>query len=390
MQTFYSNDERNKVVIKNILLVLLVFFSISSFIKKNKQTTIEEEEPVVEKEQYNPEADNHNGSIKPEGTIENITIDDSVSSFVKVEVIDKEGQVIYTPSGKGYRYGPSILRNDDGSVDMWLASPGNNSTEWDWIRYRHSDDGENWSDEQVVLKPTSYSDDQCSTCDPAVIYFNDYYYLGYTSTSDRERNGYNNSVFVARSKNPDGPYEKWNGDGWGGDPEAILLFQGNPNWWGIGEVTFIIKDNQLHLYYTYFDQPQVRLDHAIADLTDDWPKTIRDHHIVINPRVSDAVEMVYVEDLELFLAFAIKDSNGKESTLKILESMDGDNFVEVNYNDYDIEKYAHSLGIEKDKNGHVKSGEEILIGYAYGPDWAEWSTKLQTIKITSTIKNLLQ
>ena len=76
-----------------------------------------------------------------------------------------------------------MIRNDDGSVDLWAVSPGNNSTMWEYIVYRHLDNNGNWSKEKTVLKPTANSDDCYSTCDPGVIYFNGYYYLGYTSTS---------------------------------------------------------------------------------------------------------------------------------------------------------------------------------------------------------------
>ena len=151
--------------------------------------------------------------------------------------INDEGEVIYNPgSSNGYNYGPSIIINDDGSIDAWFSSPGNNGSQWDWIRYRHSEDGVNWSSSEVVLKPTPGSLDSCSVCDPGVIYFNDYYYLAYTGTNDVNRNGYNNSAFVARSENPDGPFEKWNGEGWGGDPVPMIEHTGDPSEWGIGEI----------------------------------------------------------------------------------------------------------------------------------------------------------
>ena len=33
-----------------------------------------------------------------------------------------------------------------------------------------------------------------------------------------------NQLYVARSKNPNGPFEKWNGNGWGGDPAPIIYY----------------------------------------------------------------------------------------------------------------------------------------------------------------------
>lgn len=41
---------------------------------------------------------------------------------VPVYPVAREGWDIYT--GPNYRYGPSIIINDDESVDIWLATPG--------------------------------------------------------------------------------------------------------------------------------------------------------------------------------------------------------------------------------------------------------------------------
>ena len=57
------------------------------------------------------------------------------------------GWVIFAPGKEayGYRYGPALIQNSDGSLDVWLASPGGKADDgtgqWDWIRYKHSPDG---------------------------------------------------------------------------------------------------------------------------------------------------------------------------------------------------------------------------------------------------------
>ena len=91
-----------------------------------------------------------------------------------LEAVD-EGEIIFYSSEDYYRYGPSIMKNTDGSYDAWFSSPGNSGSQWDWIAYRHSDDGINWSNESIVLRPTPGSKDQCSVCDPGLIYFDGYY-----------------------------------------------------------------------------------------------------------------------------------------------------------------------------------------------------------------------
>ena len=56
--------------------------------------------------------------------------------------VNGEGYDIYQlPEGEswGYRYGCTMLYNDDGSVDAYFACVGIEG-EWDWISYRHSDE----------------------------------------------------------------------------------------------------------------------------------------------------------------------------------------------------------------------------------------------------------
>lgn len=370
-----------------LMAVALITTAISCLYKKEDETIVAER---IETISYNPYAENYNGIIHAsDSDIQIVNLNRNIS-FVDIDVKDIYMQDIYVPYGKGYRYGPSIIRDEDGLINIWTSSPGNSSTEWDYIRYMNGYDRENWSGEEVVLRPTRYSLDQCSTCDPGVIYFNGYYYLGYTSTPDQERNGTNNSIYVARSEYPDGPFEKWDGEGWGGDPEPIIRYEQDPNYYGIGEITFVIKDDTLHMYYSEYVDHVCCLSHAIADLSEDWPSTIRNHKVIMTPREPDSVDAVYVEDMNLFLLFSIQYDSRADSRLMVMESVDGENFVETTYDEYEIESYAHSLGVEKDKSGHIRTGDMIFIGYAYGDEWAEWSTKLQTVRVNNTYKRYLK
>lgn len=74
------------------------------------------------------------------------------------------GRVIFDPTkdGHGYRYGPAMIINPDGSIDAWFASPGGKGKDgkyqWDWIRHKRSaDGGKTWSAETVVLRATASS-----------------------------------------------------------------------------------------------------------------------------------------------------------------------------------------------------------------------------------------
>ena len=300
----------------------------------------------------------------------------------EIDVLD-EGNVIFYSEEGFYRYGPSIIKNDDGSYDAWFARPGNSGSQWDWISYRHSDDGVNWSEEEIVLYPTPGSKDQCSVCDPGVIYFNDYYYLAYTGTDYYEGKGSYNMAFVARSKYPNGPFEKWNGSGWGGNPEPFIFYDGGKDNWGIGEVSFVILEEDLCIYYTYIDIRDSYIGLYKADLVDNWPANIRDKGATLYRLDHDSVEVVYDENLEGFFAFSIDGRLLEGSRLKMFYSKSGKDFKEVYVTKEFIEDYAHNLGVSKDKNGHINSNDTLLLGYAYGKNWGRWNTKIQQIKISS-------
>lgn len=302
--------------------------------------------------------------------------------------IHDEGILMYINNGStGYRYGPSIMKHEDGSMDAWFSSPGNSRNQWDWIMYRHSDDGIHWSGESIVLKPTANSSDQCSVCNPGVIYFNGYYYLGYTSTYDYARRGANNSAFVARSTTPYGPFEKWNGSGWGGYPQPIIKYEGDPSGWGIGEISFVIYGDDLFIYYTHFDPTGGYTGLAKADLTDDWPLTIRNKGLVCGVNSRDSLDVVYDETQERFMAFAVKNRMSESSEIAMYVSRNGkEEFEEVTDTKTYVSSYAHNMGIAKDEQGHIKSDETQLIGYAFGPRWGRWSTRFQDMDIEYTLE----
>jgi len=297
-----------------------------------------------------------------------------------IDVIGDSTYLFYS-NGYGYRYGPSIMKYEDGSIDVWLSAPGNSGSHWDYITYRHSDDGINWTDERVVLRPTPGSKDQCSVCDPGLIYFGGYYYLGYTATAYYAGNGTNNSAFVARSENPDGPFEKWNGEGWGGYPKPIIEYEGSPSGWGIGEISFVVKDNELYVYYTYFDELGGSTRLAKSDLAEDWPARLEGDETVCFRNHQDSMDVVYVDDIQTFLGFSVFQRMTQNSRLIIYESKDGLEFKEVDKAKGTMEDYAHNVGISKDEKGHTNMLEDNYIGYGFGARWGKWSAVLKQITI---------
>ncbi len=123
----------------------------------------------------------------------------------------------------------------------WTEEKTTGETFWDQASYQRSTDGgRTWSEEVMTLKPTEFSSDHFSVCDPGVAYWNGYYYIGYTSTENPGMT--ENYAYVARGQNPDGPWEKWNGNGWGGDPEPVVVFDGTPTQFGAGEPSIVVLE----------------------------------------------------------------------------------------------------------------------------------------------------
>ncbi len=322
---------------------------------------------------------------------------------VKLSVTDP-GFDIFTPSkwlGADYRYGPSLLLNEDGSVDAWFSAPGDGNTELDWISYRHSEDGNSFSEEKIVLTPTPGSLDALSVCDPDVFYFDGYYYLGYTSTIDSTNKGICNSVFLARAKDPAGPYEKWDGKGFGGDPVPIICYDGVRIGWGIGEPSFVILDNTLYVYVTrdsfLTDYTWIRTTEVYtADLSEkNWPaefayrgdaavRTDGDQQGYVYDDC-DSWDAAYVEEADMFVAVCVNRRFKSDSSLLYFESEDGISFNRVAELNTNVICGANNSGFMSDGKGHIKSGDKGMIGYAYSGSessaWGVWALRMAPVTI---------
>ena len=306
--------------------------------------------------------------------------------------VEGEGYDIYQlPESQdwGYRYGCTMLYGDDGNVDAYFACVGTDG-QWDWISYRHSDDdGKTWSNEKIVLTPTKGTTDALSCCDPGVVYFNGYYYLGYTSTLNVD--GTCNNLHVARSKNPDGPFEKWNGNGWGGDKvEPIVRFEYNYSDWGIGEPSFIELNGTLYIYFTQQYSSQNYLMVATADArNENWPSTLEVKGV--GAEVStDSLDIKYIEEWGKFVGVATGNRMGSSSYLAIYESNDGLIFNLCDAVREGTYPALHNAGLSSRRNGHIKMKEDeerLRVIYAYGTGWGQWNTRVQNINLVLTDSN---
>lgn len=321
--------------------------------------------------------------------------------------LEGSGEDVFALWGNGradYRYGPSIIRNEDGSIDAWFASPGDSRKEYDWITYRHSDDGgDTWGEEKVVLSPTPETADYQSVCDPDVFYYNGYYYLGYTGTVNKE--GLCNNVFLARSQNPDGPYEKWDGKGWGGQPVPIVYYQGIDIGWGVGEPSFVVVGKKIYVYntldsfsdvYGWVRATQVRT----ADITDPlWPSKLHFEGTSVyrndSPDTadymyedSDSWDVAYLDDSHKFVAITTNRRFKEDSCLLYYESYDGISYDRVSELNTGVISGCHNCGLMTDKSGHIGEDDRSIIGYAYAGTgqarWGAWATRFVPVKIDYT------
>ena len=289
----------------------------------------------------------------------------------------------------GYRYGVTYLYNDDGSIDAYFACVGTNG-EWDWISYRHSPDGgDTWTNEKIVLTPTKGSMDHFSNCDPGVVYFNGYYYLGYTSTLNET--GACNNVFVARSKNPDGPFEKWNGSGWGGyEPQPLFYYDEAYSKFGMGEPSFVELNGTLYIYYTNAAPSGEYTMVATADATNEnWPATLQ-HRGTAVKKNTDSLDVKYVEEWGKFVGIATGSRMGPSSYIAVYESNDGLTFELVDAVREGTLTHLHNAGLSSRRNGHIKLSEDadkLRVIYAHGEGWGTWNTRVQPISMTLSSGN---
>ena len=295
---------------------------------------------------------------------------------------------LYYRAGQ-YRYGPSIIINPDDTVDIWTASPGGDG-QWDWIRHRHSvDGGKSWGTETVCLEATSGSADSSAVCDPGVIKFGEYYYLGYTATTTDT--GTYNHVFVARSKSPTGPFEKWNGSGWDSSvstrPEPFIEFTGAVADWGAGEPSFVQRGNTLFIYYTWMENGGSETRVATASTDDlNWPGHLDLHGVAIERLPGeDSTDVKYVDALGRFIGVGIASRFSGDSYAQFWESTDGLTFSPAFELRDNLQDWAHNCGISGTLNGHFDVNDDNLFGYAYSEDntvsWGKWNTALHYITI---------
>ena len=405
---------KNRVAIVFMALCLLVGSAMNACTPQGaeEESSFQESGAMTEETESISETDSETES-ESESESESHTEDYFEKTHIDlVEPTDLTAHVVITGDGADcyqapndrffYGYGANYLYNEDGSVDLWYASCGDTKTYWDGVAYRHSDDGgKTWSMPQMVVMPTPGGEDGHSCCDPGVVYFNGYYYVGYTSTMNH--NGLCNNVYVARSERPNGPYEKWNGSGWGGvDPKPIFHYDMGDSTFGAGEPSFVELNGTLYIYYRMatpdyignsYDHPYYMV--ATADATDEnWPATIENHGAAFTiwnlKHHTDSLDVKYVEEWGKFVGITTGNRMNEYSYIAVYESADGLTFDLVDVIRDKVYAGCHNAGFSSRPNGRIRLSEDadrLHITYGYGWNTGAWNIKAQPVALSLTEGN---
>ena len=272
----------------------------------------------------------------------------------------------------------------------WESTEGTAGSYWDQVSYQHSTDGgKTWTTEEMVLKPTRGSRDELSCCDPGVIKIGEYYYIGYTSTE--HTGGLENHLYMARGKSPKGPWEKWNGNGWGGDKvEPVVTFDGSKGKWGAGEPSMVVVDGTLYLYYTWDDDFLGTRVSTVSANDPLWPAHLQFRGTAVNKSGIDGADhcdVKYCDAMKEFVAIHTAKRMTSASYIQLWTSKDGLTFEKWKTLSGSLGAGLHNIGISGDALGHIDIAKNQYIGYAYGLDangnssWGKWNTKWNPLTI---------
>jgi hypothetical protein len=267
----------------------------------------------------------------------------------------------------------------------------NRGTYWDQISYQHSTNGgKQWSEEEMVLQPTEYSRNAISCCDPGVAKWGEYYYIGYSSCDDES--GTECDVYVCRSKNCDGPWEKWNGEGWGGNPQPVIEYSpgvvSSSSCFGAGEPCFVVLDDIVYLYYSWNEGTGTKTTTTCVSTADagdlNWPENLVYRGVAVNKSdipAADHCDIKYDENSKKFLAIHTASRMTENGYIVLWESDDGITFKKVEELHDNLMPYLHNCGWSGDEKGHIREGVQQYLSYAYGETWGQWNTRWVPIEI---------
>lgn len=261
---------------------------------------------------------------------------------------------------------------------MWAKEKTSGDIFWDQASYQRSTDrGQSWTKEVMSLLPTEFSSDHYSVCDPGAAYWGGYYYIGYTSTENIAMT--QNNVYIARSKNPQGPWEKWDGEKWGTTPKPLIRYDGNPTKFGAGEPSIVVVDNIVYFYYSWNDEG-VTTRVATANSNNlNWPAELTFRGTAMDKSSIDGADhsdVKYREDINKFQAIHTASRMTENSYLVIWQSDDGIKFKKLGEIKNNLMPGMHNCGWSGDGKGHIRENVPQFLSYSYGiGNWGKWKTR---------------
>lgn len=265
---------------------------------------------------------------------------------------------------------------------------------WDSIRHsRSTNGGVTFGSETETLVPDLLSHDHYSNCDPGVVHFDSgeggYYYIGYTSIENI--NWSRNELYVARSRNTTGPWEKWDGSGWVGEPESFIKDTHADPYidYGLGEPSFVVVGTTLYIYYSNVSRDsngkpvQETLVATASTTNPNWPGSVTLQGVAFAKRNldnsdfgDDSADVKYIDAYSKFYAIHTVNRFSPKAYLQAWESADGLTFHPSNISRSNLQPYLHNCGLSGTPSGHLNTSAGNFASYAYGSVWAYWNTAL--------------
>ena len=314
------------------------------------------------------------------------------NSWLSIYKSDKEDYTETFPAGT-YLW---VMNGGTEKSGIWKC-PDNGSGNyfWDKITWRHSvDGGKTWTDEADALLPSDGKRDAFSVCDPGVAKWGGWYYIAYTSTE--EPNGFDNDLYIARSKTPTGPWEKWSGNGWGQDPQPVIDYEPaaghESEVFGAGEPCIVVKDDVVYLYYSYNDYlveskgycTTTRVSVASAK-DENWPGHLEYKGIALDKSdvfKPDHTDVKYICRSQKFVAIHAERRDTDSSRMRVWESNDGIHFTKGGLIEGELRRGIINAGMSGDAQGQVRYGVQQFLCYAHSDAprvWGRWLTWFQPL-----------
>ncbi len=286
-------------------------------------------------------------------------------SYLKLEVQDSLGSVAYPEAGSGAAvFEPCFIQYKNGNIDGWYTVTGSNTGET-WIVHNAYDyNKKTWSAYKSVIQTESGTLDSYSVSQPSAIKVGDYYYIAYTGSSNNEEGTQGNcsGIFVARAANPEGPYQKWNGEGWGGAPRPFIYYDGPDTMQGASGASLIELDGTLYIYYTWNSADlsgnpvnEIRLAKSSA-ADQNWPGALQTYGSVCKGkgRTSD-IEVKYSEETGKMFAIGIESVSDEDSAIVCFEGNTPELLTRVSSVRSGVYNFISSIGISGSVNGHIRA-----------------------------------